>query len=461
MKRSSIQLRAVVAAAVAIVLVLVVVGAGIDLLVARHLHRSLDRTLRQRAVEVAQLSASAPAVLTRPGALDSPLGATQLSVEVLDRHARIVARSLALGGQVLPLGGLVRSAIAHGASGYRDANLGTDPARLYVAPLAEFGGNAAGGAVIVAASTHDLRETLASLRLFVVLAALGAAILAAGPVALLMRRALRPLAQLADAASEIERTGDPRRRLPEHAAADEVGRLGQTLNAMLASLERARDAERRFLADASHELRTPLTALRGNVAYLRRHGQTPELVEELERDAERLAGLADDLLVLSREEVAEPPAEAVRLDVLALAAAEADPAVEAVAPRPVTVRGDRAALERALANLVENAHRHGPEGGKITVSATRDDGSAVLSVGDEGRGLQPYHAERAFERFWRGAGGGPGSGLGLSIVRATAERHGGRAFVAGAVFTIELPTLRDLSESAGTTSGRQPEKGTP
>jgi two-component system, OmpR family, sensor kinase len=460
-RRSSIQLRAVLAAAVAIVLVLIVVGTAVDLLVARHLHGSLDRALRQRAVQVAQLSASAPALLTTPGALDSPVGSTQLSVEVLDRHGRIVARSLALGGEVLPLGALARSAIAHGASGYRNTRLGTDPARLYVAPLAEFGGKAAGGAVLVAASTHDLDETLASLRLFVLLAAVGAAVVAAGPVALLMRRALRPLGELADAASEIERTGDPRRRLPEQAAADEVSRLGQTLNAMLASLERARDAERRFLADASHELRTPLTALRGNVAYLRRHGQTPELVEELERDAERLAALADDLLVLSREEVAEPPVGEVRLDLLARAAAEADPAVEASAPAPVSVRGDQAALERALANLVENAHRHGPAGGKIVVGAVQEDGLATLSVRDEGRGLQPYQADRAFERFWRGDGSGPGSGLGLSIVRATAERHGGRVFAKGAVFTIELPALRDLSEPAGTTSGRPPEKGTP
>jgi signal transduction histidine kinase len=459
--RRSIQLRAVLAAAAAIVLVLVAVGAAVDLLVARHLHSSLDRTLRQRAVEVSQLSASAPAVLTRPGALDSPVGGTQLSVEVIDRRGRIVARSLALGGQVLPLGGLVGSAIAHGASGYRDARLGTGPVRVYVAPLAEFGGKAAGGAVIVAASTRDLGETVASLRLISVLAALVAAILAAGPVALLMRRALRPIGQLADAASEIERTGDPRRRLPEYPAADEVGRLGKTLNAMLASLEHSRDAERRFLADASHELRTPLTALRGNVAYLRRHGQTPELVEELERDAERLAGLADDLLALSREEAAEAPVDEVRLDLLAQDAAEADPAVEARAPWPVRVRGDRAALERALSNLVENAHRYGPKGGTITVAASEDRGSAVLSVSDEGRGVQPYQAARAFERFWRGDGGGPGSGLGLAIVRATAERHGGRAFAEGAVFTIELPALRDLSESAGTTNDGQPEKGTP
>jgi len=457
--RQSIQLRSVVAATVAILLALVLVGSGVDLLVARHLRGSLDQTLRQRAIEISQLSASAPALLTMPGALDSRLGATQLSVEVIDRRGRIVARSLGLGGRVLPARALVGAAISKSRSAYSDVRLGDERLRVYAAPLADFGGQAAGGAAVVAASTKDLRETVASLHLFVLLSALVAAALAAGAVALLMRRALRPLGQLADAASEIERTGDPRRRLPQPAAADEVGRLGATLNAMLASLERAREAERRFLADASHELRTPLTALRGNVAYLRRHGLTQELVAELEQDAERLAGLADDLLVLSREEAAEPPAEEVQLDELAQAAADADPAVEAVAPEPVLVRGDRAALERALANLLQNAHRHGPEGGRITVVAEQGDRVARLSVRDEGRGLQPYEAERAFERFWRAGKGGPGSGLGLAIVRATAERHGGRAYAEGARFTIELPVLRELSETSGTTSGQESEKG--
>ena len=290
-------------------------------------------------------------------------------------------------------------------------------------------------------------ETLGSLHLFLAAGGLAAALLGAIAVALLMRRALRPLGRLADAAADVERTGDPRRRLPEPEAVDEVGRLAATLNAMLASLERAREGERRFLADASHELRTPLTALRGNVAYLARHGATPELVADLEHDAERLARLADDLLVLSREESAEPPDEEVRLDELA---SEAD-GVEVDAPEAVAVRGDRAALERALQNLVQNAERHGPPGGRITVTVAQADGLARLTVSDEGKGLQPFEAERAFRRFWRGAHGTPGSGLGLAIVRAIAERHGGRAYVEGARFTIELPALRDLSESPGTT----------
>jgi two-component system, OmpR family, sensor kinase len=457
----SIRLRSVVAATAAILLALVVVGVGVELLVSRHLHRSLDRTLRQHAVGIAQLSASAPALLTTPGALDSPVGGTQLSVEVVDGRGRIVARSLALGGRVLPARRSLTEAIDRGRGNYANAQLGDERVRLYTAPLADIGGVAAGGAVVVAASTRDLDATLASLHLFVLVSGLAAAGLAAAAVAMLMRRALRPLGQLADAAAQIERTGDPRRRLPAPPTTDEVGRLASTLNAMLASLERARENERRFLADASHELRTPLTALRGNVAYLARHGATPELVSDLEQGAERLARLADDLLVLAREEAAQAPAEEVRLDELARGEAERGADVDVEAGDTVAVCGDRAALARALENLVQNARRYGPPGGRITIAAGQADGVARLSVRDEGAGLQPYEAERAFERFWRRGHGTSGSGLGLAIVRATAERHGGRAYAEGAVVTIEVPSLRDLSDSRSTTGGVEPEKGSP
>ena len=218
-----------------------------------------------------------------------------------------------------------------------------------------------------------------------------------------MRGALQPLARLDRAAGEIGRTGDASRRLPDPHGADEVGRLATTLNAMLDSLERAREAERRFLADASHELRTPLTALRGNVAHLARHGATPALVADLEADAERLARLADDLLALSREEAAPPPGEDVRLDELARAARRRRR--RRSTPSPCPVRGDRAALERALANLVENARRHGR--GTVTVTVARQDGAgALLSVEDEGPGITAADRERVFERFY---GDGPGS----------------------------------------------------
>ena len=450
----SLRLRAIVAASLAVLVALVIVGAGIDLLVARHLHRSLDRSLRGRAVEVAQLSASAPALLTTPGSLDTAIGGEQVSVEVLDRRGRIVARSLGLGGRVLPVQPLWRAVITTGSGRYAATRLGGDDLRVYVAPLADAGAPTAGGAVVVAASTHDLNATLADVHLVVLLAALAAAAAGAVAVALLMRSALRPLGQLAGAAAEIERTGDPARRLPEPDANDEVGRLARTLNEMLGALERSRDAERRFLADASHELRTPLTALIGNIDYLARHGADPGLVEELEHDSRRLARLADDLLALSREESSPPPDEDVRLDEIA----RESEGVDVVAPEPVTVRGDRAALERALANLVENAHRHGR--GRVVVEAGKANGVVRLTVEDEGAGVTGEEAEQVFGRFQRGRDAGPGSGLGLALVRATAERHGGRAYAEGSRFTIELPDLRDVSESPATTAVHR-EKGSP
>src|SRR5205807_1713571 len=142
-----------------------------------------------------------------------------------------------------------------------------------------------------------------------------------------------------------------------------------------------------------------------------------------------------------REEASSPPDEVVRLDELARAA-EGD---DVLAAEPARVAGDRAALERALANLVENARRHGR--GRITIETASADGAVRLSVTDEGPGLSAEESEQAFARFWRGSDSVPGSGLGLSIVRATAERHGGRVYVDGARFTIELPALRDVSES--------------
>jgi signal transduction histidine kinase len=451
----SLGARSTIAAALAILLALVVVGVGIDVLVARNLHRSLDRSLRRRAVEVAQLSASAPALLAAPGTLDASLGGQQINVEVVDRRGRIVARSLALGGRVLPVGSALHAATVTGTGRYVDAELGSEELRAYVAPLAEEGGPAAGGAVAVAASTDDVDSTLATVRLLVLVAALIAAAAGAAALAVLMRRALRPLGTLARAAAEIERTSDPRRRLPQATSDDEIGRLAQTLNGMLSALERSRDAERRFLADASHELRTPLTALVGNVDYLARYGATDELVSEIKQDTRRLATLADDLLALSREEAAASPDDVVSLDELARATGEA----RVVAPERVVVRGDRAALERALANLVENARRHGR--GAVTVEAGTVGEVATLTVSDDGPGLLSADADHAFERFWRGGADGTGSGLGLAIVRATAERHGGRAYVEGSRFTIELPRLRDFSESIGTTAPEEQEKGSP
>jgi signal transduction histidine kinase len=275
----------------------------------------------------------------------------------------------------------------------------------------------------------------------------GVALLAALAAAARSRRGLLPLRRLASAAGEIERTADPSRRLPETGAADEIGQLTGVLNRMLASLEAARASERRFLADASHELRTPVTTLLGNVEFAARHGVDDEVLEELQRDARRLARLVDDLLALERAGATVPSDGPVDLaDVVSEVVqghAGADGRLKALRVEPVVVRGDRDELARAIENLVENALVHGPAGGQVTVELSSAAGRVLLTVRDEGPGPDPGDHARLFERFWRGPGaaGRPGSGLGLSIVSAIVERHSGRVRVDGSAFTIELPEL--------------------
>jgi two-component system OmpR family sensor kinase len=435
-RSAGLQLRVAVAAAVAIVVAVAALGVAVLARLDAQLDDALDRSLRVRATEVARLSASTPDLLLRPGTLEGRLGGSPLLVQVVDPRGRIVARSSALGSRVLPEAPVVRAALEDRRAGYGDARLGADPVRVYAAPLGELGqGPAAGGAVIVAGTTAEIEDTLDTTRRFVLLASVAAALLAALLATLLARRALRPLRRLSSGARAIERTGDASQRLPDPHARDEVGTLAETLNAMLASLERAREAEQRFVGDASHELRTPLTALRGNLAYVTKHGADPEVLQDIAADAARLGELLDDLLALAREDAAAPPpGESVDLAEIAREAAADD----VLAPEPVIVLGERPALERAVGNLVHNGRSHGE--GRITIAVERDGDRARISVADEGGGLTREQAEHAFERFWRGPGAAAtGSGLGLAIVRAIAERHGGRVTVDGSRFTIDLP----------------------
>jgi two-component system, OmpR family, sensor kinase len=433
----TLRTRVAAAAAAAIALAVLLLVIAVPKLWGRELRSSLDDTLRRRAADVAQLNASTPAELTQPGALEGRLSGGSLYVQVLDKAGRLVVRSSALGGRVLPETPAVKAALERREPTFGDASLGSEPVRLYAAPLGSLSrGPGSGGAVIVAGSTADIERTVDRARTIIALCAVVAAALAALLAMLLARRALLPLTRLSSGARAIERSGDVSERLTIPPTHDEVGQLADTLNAMLASLERAREAEHRFVGDASHELRTPLTALRGNAAYVVKHGADPAVLADIEADAARLGTLLDDLLALAREDAAAP-AKGEPVDLVQLAtAAEADD-VQVI--RPGTVYGEKPALERAVGNLVRNARRHGK--GKVTI--TVDGGS--LSVSDEGPG--PRDPDRAFERFWRE--GGEGSGLGLAIVKAIAERHGGTVTVSGSTFTL---AIKELSESARTTA---------
>src|SRR5436305_2379275 len=295
----TLRLRLVLAAAGSALAALALFGIATVVLVRHELRGSLDTALRQRASQVAELAVSAPAVLNTPGALESPVSGRQIVVEVIDARGRVVARSLTLGARLLPQARLARAAVASGRTGFENAEVDGRLFRLYAAPIA-LSGPAGGGAVLVASDTTDIARTTNHLGFVVALIGIGVALLAAVLAATLTRRGLRPLRRLADAAGEIERTADVSRRLPEPGAPDEIGQLTGVLNRMLVSLEAARAGERRFLADASHELRTPVTTLLGNVEFAARHGPDPEVLEELQRDARRLARLVDDLLALER-----------------------------------------------------------------------------------------------------------------------------------------------------------------
>jgi two-component system, OmpR family, sensor kinase len=445
--RLALRARLVLASAGSIVVAIALFVVVTVLLVGHQLRGSLDTALRQRAQEVAQLAVSAPAVLTGPGALESPVSGRDIVVEVIDAHGRLIARSLTLGARLLPQDALARAALARGRAGFENVPIGGRTFRIYAAPIAQAGGPAAGGAVLVASDTTDITHTVDHLGFVLSVIGGGVALIAALVAGALTRRGLRPLRRLARGAEEIERTGDPSRRLPATVApaSDELAQLTGVLNRMLASLERSRASERRFLADASHELRTPVTTLLGNVEYAVRHGADPEVLADLVRDAARLGRLVDGLLALEREGGAERELHPLALDrLVADSVAEHERAAGRLHVRelePVVVRGDEDGLRRVLDNLIDNALVHGPDDGAVDIAVVGRNRCALLTVSDEGAGPDPRQRDRLFERFWRGpdASERPGSGLGLSIVAAIVERHGGRIVVDGSAFTVELP----------------------
>jgi two-component system, OmpR family, sensor kinase len=474
MSRWSLRRRLAGASAAAVLVALALLGIAATLVVEDQLRATVDRDLRRRAVDVAQLAAVTPGILQSRGALDLGSGGREVWVEVRDREGRIVARSDALRGRLLPGDAARAAALRDGRPGYADDRLGEEPVRLYAAPLADTGGAAGGGTVVVASSMGDIEAIFTRLRDAIAVVALAAALLGGLLAAALTAGGLRPLRRLAAGARAISEQPDAGRRLPEAPTHDELGDLSGALNRMLDALDQARESERRLLADASHELRTPVTSLRGNAAFARRHGADEELLVELEADAERLARLVDDLLALEREAGAERPDAEVDLEAVidavvaapghrldesplldALSADRLPPRAPHVVVRqtaPLAVRGQAGALERALRNLVENAAVHGPAGGEIRVALARRGDEAVLSVADDGPGIPPALAADAARRFWRGpdAGGRPGSGLGLAIVAATAARHGGRLEIDGATVAISLPLVKELSRPART-----------
>jgi two-component system, OmpR family, sensor kinase len=312
--------------------------------------------------------------------------------------------------------------------------------------------------VAVGESLTDRNEALRALvRSFAVAGSLGvllASLIGYG----LATVGLRPVESMRRRAAEISLTGEEE-RLPLSPAHDEVRRLGETLNAMLDRLRRSFERERRFVADASHELRSPIAVIKTELEGALRTGRLgPDerlAVVAAVEECDRLAQLAEDLLVLARAADGRLPVRPEPLRVRTLLdsardrfgdrAAEHGRTIRIDAPNDLGVVGDPLRLRQALGNLVDNAMRHGA--GDIALSARATPGGVEIDVRDHGPGFAGDVADRAFERFTRAGSSrsGDGAGLGLAIVQAIAQAHGGRAGIVddppGTVVRRVLPEL--------------------
>jgi signal transduction histidine kinase len=440
---SRLPLRVRLAALLALAMLVVLAAAGlfVYLQLADDLDDGVDTSLRARAAAVAATGRAAAGSVG-----DSEDGFAQ----VLAADGRVLSTT----GAARALGSEELARVAAGGEVEADREIdGVDgTARLLAVPRGD-------EAIVVGQSLEDRDETLAALAgsfavggplAVLAVALLGYALAAVG---------LRPMEAMRARAAGISLDGDAE-RLPLPAARDEVRRLGETLNAMLARLHGSYERERRFVADASHELRTPIAVIKTELeGALRRGSADADVRASLAvavDECDRLAQLAEDLLVVARAGDgalpvrprwldAEELLETVRLR-FAARAAEHGREIRAEAADGLEVWADEQRLGQALGNLIDNALRHG--GGTIVLRACPAPGAVELEVSDEGPGFPSAVAGRAFERFARGdeARSRGGAGLGLSIVRAIAEAHAGTAELAGgSAVRIRLPSQRDPS----------------
>lgn len=430
----SFRARLTLVAAVAVAVAIVLASAIVYLAVRRELRSQVDEGLQARAALISRIPIGV--IEQRPGRFflripEPAFGEAGGYVQLVNTEGATVRA--AEENVRLPVDERARD-VAAGTeeSFFSDEEVAETHVRVLTAPLAE------GYALQLSRPLTEVDDALARIRTILILISLGGVGIAAALGLAVARTALTPVRRLTEATEHVTETRDLTRRIEDEGRGrDELSRLAASFNAMLAALEEASRAQRQLVADASHELRTPLTSLRTNIEVLARDQsmsaeERERLLADLVEQLTEMTALVAELVELARgdQEVGEP--EEIRLDLLVAEAIErarrnAPQVGFAPALHKSTIHGVRTAIERAVANLLDNAAKWSPEGGTVEVRAA--DGE--VTVRDHGQGIDDDDLPYIFDRFYRApaARGMPGSGLGLAIVRQVADAHGGEVTV--------------------------------
>jgi two-component system, OmpR family, sensor histidine kinase MprB len=429
------------------------------LVIRGQLRGEIDRALKERATALIDFTRQTPArPPIGPRALPSPapkLGGAAGYIQLVGRTGQV---TLPPGESVrLPTADVRAVAAGTRPPFFTDTNVDGTHVRIFTAHLAN------DTAVQIARPLTEADNTLARIRLLLLL--VGSVTIAGAAAAgmAVTRAILRPVQRLTDDAEQIATTGNVDQRTDERRS-DELGRLARAFNTMLDTLARSINAQRQLVADASHELRTPLASARANLELVELHDSLPleerrRLLAEAGRELREMTNLIEELLELARADAHKPEVHPVRLDHLV------EEAVDAVSRRSSSmfqtalqaslVEASPSAVTRAVTNLLDNAVKWSPVGAPIEVRVK----DGTVTVRDHGTGIDPADLPHIFDRFYRAPNARtmPGSGLGLAIVRQVAETHGGNVTVdtatdGGTIFAIRLPTVGDVTQKPSSTN---------
>lgn len=432
--RRSLASRVILLTTMAVGITAAVIAVGAYFTARMQMQDSLDQSLLERAKAAAATNVLLDLNLNANRVPSWAVGAGDVRIGYVHVDGDVVSIDT---GPEIPLGSSELD-VAGGSQPYSIRTVTAEGERFRVVsvPLTGPEPRPENVALVIAQSLEDQDRILARLGWVTLAFGMAGVLVAAAAGWAVASNGLRPVRKLTSSVEEIARTEDftP---LPVEGD-DEVARLATAFNQMLTTLDATRTRQRQLVADAGHELRTPLTSLRTNIDLLTMEVDAPgsalppdarrEVLEDVRAQIEELTTLIGDLTELAREAPAVPLVEPLDL------AEIVDHAVQRVrrrAPgltfevftRPWRLTGEAAALERAVTNMLDNAAKWSPEGGKVTVRLS----DGVLTVDDQGPGIAEAHRELVFDRFWRAPDSRtmPGSGLGLSIVRQVVERHAG------------------------------------